>query len=335
MPFVQAKCPECGGFVEVDNEKRLGVCQHCGQPYVVEEAIQTFNTYYNITTIYNTTNNYGDGAVVNVYEDKTKDFVIEAGVLKEYHGASVDVVIPDSVTEIGSRCFKDLKIKSVIIPNSVTSIGDSAFSGCTSLESITIPNSVTNIGNHAFSGCTNLESIIIPESVTSIGKFAFSCCRNIISIAIPDGVSCVGEALFCFCSSLKNVTLSNNISSLPSYEDWDPDFPSDYTGFFQGCSNLETIVIPNSVTIIDDCAFANCSSLSSITIGNGVTCIGEKAFKGCTKLTSVTIPSNVKHIGNYALEDYWKAQGLCSRCGGTFRGLFTLKCSKCENLKDY
>ena len=48
MPLVPAKCPECGGLVEVDNEKRAGLCQHCGQPFVIEDAIQTFNTYYQI-----------------------------------------------------------------------------------------------------------------------------------------------------------------------------------------------------------------------------------------------------------------------------------------------
>ena len=103
------------GLVEVDNEKRAGLCQYCGEPFVIEDAIQTFNTYYQTTNNYNTTHNYGEGAVVNVYEDKSKDFVIEGGVLKEYHGASVDVVIPDGVVEIGSESFQGLKIKSVVI----------------------------------------------------------------------------------------------------------------------------------------------------------------------------------------------------------------------------
>jgi tetratricopeptide (TPR) repeat protein len=68
--LVPAKCPDCGGFVEVDSEKRLGICQHCGNPFVVEEAVQTFNTYYNTTNNYNTNHNYGEGAVVNVYENQ-------------------------------------------------------------------------------------------------------------------------------------------------------------------------------------------------------------------------------------------------------------------------
>ena len=106
MPFVQAKCPECGGMLAVDDSKKAANCQFCGEAFIVQEAINNYNTY-NITNN-NTTHNYGEGSVVNVYEDANKDFVIEAGVLKEYHGESVDVVIPDGVVEIkdGSNKYR-------------------------------------------------------------------------------------------------------------------------------------------------------------------------------------------------------------------------------------
>lgn len=39
---------------------------------------------------------------------------------------------------------------------------------------------------------------------------------------------------------------------------------------FGGCSNLTSIVIPNSVTIIGWCSFAGCNSLSSIIFPNGI-----------------------------------------------------------------
>ena len=44
------------------------------------------------------------------------------------------------------------EVKDLVIPNSITSIG-SAFCGCSGLTSVTIPNSVTSIGNGAFAGC--------------------------------------------------------------------------------------------------------------------------------------------------------------------------------------
>lgn len=124
MPLMPAKCPECGGLVEVNSENRAGLCQHCRQPFVVEDAINTFNNYFNVTNNYNTTNNYGDGAIINVYEDINKDFVIEAGVLKEYHGEAVDVVLPETVLEISSECFKGMKLSSIKFPKSLKNLND-------------------------------------------------------------------------------------------------------------------------------------------------------------------------------------------------------------------
>ena len=119
MPFVQAKCPECGGMLAVDEEKRLAVCQFCGEPFVVQEAVNNYNTYNTTNNNYNTTHNYGDGTTVNVYEDTNKDFVIEAGVLKEYHGESVDVIIPYTVLEISRECFKGMNLASIRFPKSL------------------------------------------------------------------------------------------------------------------------------------------------------------------------------------------------------------------------
>ena len=64
-----------------------------------------------------------------------------------------DLVVPNSVTSIGSEVFRDCNdLTSVTIGNSVTSIGDYAFKGCTSLTSVTIGFSVTDIGSNAFGG---------------------------------------------------------------------------------------------------------------------------------------------------------------------------------------
>jgi hypothetical protein len=60
------------------------------------------------------------------------------------------------------------------------------------------------------------------------------------------------------------------------------------------------VIIPNSVTSIEDFAFQFCFGLTSVTIGNSVTSIGNFAFYGCTGLTSVTIPDSVTSLGNYA-----------------------------------
>ena len=59
---------------------------------------------------------------------------------------------------------------------------------------------------------------------------------------------------------------------------------------------ITSVVIPNSVTTIEDFAFRGCSSLTSVTIPDSVTSIGGMAFGGCTGLTSVTIGNSVTSI---------------------------------------
>ena len=228
MALLPAKCTECGGFVEVDNEKRLGVCQHCGNPFVIEEAVNNFNTTYNITNNYSTTNNYA-GAVVNVYEDSSKDFVIEGGVLKKYQGESLTPVIPEGVIAIEADAFKGSMITKVTLPSTLKEVrlstvkteivmvgpfysckqlkeavfadGTEKIHGhvlrfCKALMSVTIPDRVTSIGEFAFGGCTSLTSIVIPEGVTNISSFAFEDCTGLTSITIPDSVTSIGNKAF-------------------------------------------------------------------------------------------------------------------------------------------
>jgi BspA type Leucine rich repeat region (6 copies) len=80
------------------------------------------------------------------------------------------VTIPDSinglpVTSIGDAAFSafyNARLHnypfSVVIPSSVTNIGSGAFAS-TSLTSVTIPASVTLLGEGVFQGCSNLTSV--------------------------------------------------------------------------------------------------------------------------------------------------------------------------------
>lgn len=64
MPLVPAKCLECGGNIVVDNEKEAWICDFCKTPFVVEKAINNFNTINNITN-----HNEIKADVVNVYDN--------------------------------------------------------------------------------------------------------------------------------------------------------------------------------------------------------------------------------------------------------------------------
>ena len=237
--------------------------------------------------------------------------------------------------------FRNQNIETYVIPSSVTSIDDWAFYGCYSLSEIVISSSVTSIGDSAFSWCLSLSEIVIPSSVTSIGKGAFSSCSHLSEIVIPSSVTSIGDWAFSYCFSLKYISIPKSVISLNGnpFAEWNgkleclsPNFvyeddilfnkdrsriisfrnqniesyviPSSVTsigdGAFYGCNSLSEIVIPSSVTSIGDGAFYGCNSLSEIVIPSSVTSIGDGAFYGCNSLSEIVIPSSVTSIGDSA-----------------------------------
>ena len=195
--------------------------------------------------------------------------------------------------------------QNTIIPNSATSIGGYAFYGCLGLTSIEIPNSLTSIGSYAFYQCSGLTSVIIPNSVASIGDCAFYGCSGLTSVTIPNSVADIGSGAFLGCNSLPVI---DGIRYADTYlvEAVDKTLSS-YTiqqgtkwistSAFYNCTSAKSIIIPNSVTCIEQLAFRNCSSLTSITIPSSVTRIGRSLFARCTALTSVIW--NAKEVGDF------------------------------------
>ncbi len=205
-----------------------------------------------------------------------------------------NVVIPESVTEIGGGAFHGCtSLASVVIPEGVKKIGESAFEGCTSLASITIPESVKKIGSLAFSGCTSLASITIPEGVKKIGSLAFSGCPLLESVAIPKSVKEIGSGAFRDCTSLSSVSIPRNI------------YTEIAISAFEGCNINElshpSLTIRNGLAIQDGILWYCANQKTSVTIPRGVTKIGIGAFCRCTSLESVTIPASVREIESFAL----------------------------------
>lgn len=102
------------------------------------------------------------------------DFLIVGdGILLDYRGEGNEVVIPDSVKQIGAEAFKDCgSITKVQIPDSVDIIGEAAFFGCSNLTAVEGGNQVKEIRDRAFAECP-ITTIRVPASVEKIGLRAY------------------------------------------------------------------------------------------------------------------------------------------------------------------
>jgi hypothetical protein len=65
-----------------------------------------------------------------------------------------------------------------------------------------------------------------------------------------------------------------------------------FSGGYGGNKELESIVIPDTITTISDRAFWGCSSLTSVVIPASVTSIGTEVFLDCESLTSIAVDEN-------------------------------------------
>ena len=87
------------------------------------------------------------------------------------------------------------------------------------------------------------------------------------------------------------------------------------------------LILPDTVTSINDYAFYNCRRLTGITIPDSVNKIGESAFQGCNRLKTVIIGNNVHEIGKWAFADCARLTNLTIGTGVTsIKGYVFWKC---------
>ena len=160
------------------------------------------------------------------------------------------IEIPAGTKGIVQGAFKDQEnLREVVIPEGIVFFGGGIFTRCSALATVTLPSDMKEIPTGMFGDCTSLKSITLPEGLTFIGSGAFSG-SGLESITIPGSVKSILGA-FRRCKSLREIRFPSGVETLG-------------TTFLQGCSALETVLIPQSVKEIDSYPFYECDALTHI-----------------------------------------------------------------------
>jgi hypothetical protein len=234
-----------------------------------------------------------------------------------------NLVIPSTitglpVTAIGQSAFyNEGALTNVVIPDSVRQIGDTAFAFCGQLQTVTLGAGVTNLGYHWVATSSRLSiitvspgnpvfessggvlfskgqqtlvlcppqqggSYVVPSTVKNIGAGAFDHAA-ITGVTVPSSVTNIATGAFYSCTTLRDLTFNEGLRQIENL------------GFY-GCTALTTLVLPQSATNIFG-AFQFCGGMTNVSLGTNLVEMGG-AFEWCDHLPSIQVPEKVTDLGD-------------------------------------
>ena len=184
---------------------------------------------------------------------------------KSITSLSGDLTIPATCTDDDGNTYN------------VVAVTASGFAGGAAITSVTLPEGLQTVGNSAFGGCSGVTKLVLPSTLKSIGETAFSTI-SVTELAIPKSVSQISTLAFTSCTSLTKVTIEDG-SALETIN----------YGTFNGCSNLEEVIVGDGVASLSAGAFNACSGLKTITLPRTIKSIGSGVFEHLSKLETVKL----------------------------------------------
>lgn len=128
-----------------------------------------------------------------------------------------------------------------------------------------------------------IRQIHIQDGITAIGAYLFSGTENVrlLNFESIEKISHLGERAFYksgFCGDI----------DLPGLQD------TEFGTAFEGCVNITSLAVPETVTNISADAFVGCLNIRKIQGMGNVSSVGDCAFVYCPKLTDIDV--SVEHL---------------------------------------
>ncbi|WP_035086202.1 leucine-rich repeat domain-containing protein [Aquimarina latercula] len=222
--------------------------------------------------------------------------------LNNIEGGLTSVILPNTITIIELGAFEDnVELTTITIPNSVTTIEDRAFRN-TSLETVIVDaTQPPTTAAESFGTRTNINVTVPPAAVNTYladanwedfysingqytgpleeqfttGGFTY----EITAGGVPNTVKVFSTTLS-GAIEIPAQVLNNTITFVPT--------AIEKFGLNNIDGGLTSVILPNTITIIEEGAFED-NQLTSVTIPESVTTIEDRAFNQNTSLETVIV----------------------------------------------
>ena len=243
-----------------------------------------------------------------------------------------------TVEEIGDGAFRNCtNLTEITLPASLRSIGEGAFDGCDHLEKVHVQCDVSLISPDTFSQCALLQEypygVRLPENASSEDVASLSSTMGVAPEKPlrregepdpePDPIAMPFEAtdpslfrvdretgaLIGYTGKLADVVVPREIDGVTVKSISRKAFSSclDYTNTgvvtnVTSWTHLRSVVLPETVTHIEDGAFKYCQQLETFVCYGPLESTGRSTFSWCTSLKDAIFVNGVGAVDHYAFE---------------------------------
>ena len=232
-----------------------------------------------------------------------------------------EIICANTIGIIGACAFRVCKnLESLVLPYGVDTYDSSWVRGCTNLKELALPGKQTRVYSNVFDvgelrylklGASieefipgvfqksKLERVVIDENnphLTSDGKAIFAHEGRHVrvlavpceSFVVPEGCETIEIKAFANHSELKEVVLPQSVTTIEEHA-------FSYSG-------LERFDAPRALQAIGARAFFRCRRLEQATLNEGLKTIGDDAFTG-SGLTQLVAPTTLETLGRTVASD--------------------------------
>ena len=181
-----------------------------------------------------------------------------------------------------------------------------------------IATEVANAGGTVFAGLSFLDIDRLPDTTREISRDALHGCTGIKRMRLPQGLGTIGSQAFAR-SGLEEIVIPDSVHML-------------YDGAFALCAQLKRVTLPELlVHHIAERLFFGCKALTQIHIPDTVTSIHNRAFMR-SGLTAVVLPASVQFVHFGAFKDCADLRSIDQPDGGRIDTITPQTFQLCVNL---